>query len=221
MAYFTDFSNIQYPSPFSDRTSNRDYVTAKNIFRRAKIRDDFFQNVMVFDKYEISGDERPDQVAEALYGDAELDWVVLLSNNIINVRTEWPMSQEDLQRYATNKYGINELTATHHYVTKEVKNSYGQLIVPAGLEVDEDYSITYRDFSGNVTVSGTTVRSSVTNYEHEMEKNDEKRQIYALRSSYLEIVETDLREIMTYTDSSQFIDRRTKRAENLRLLSPR
>lgn len=221
MAYFSDFSNIQYPSPFSDRTSNRDTVLAKNIFRRAKIREDFFQNTIVFDKYLIVGDQRADQVAEEVYGDSTLDWVILLSNNILNIRSEWPMSQADLQRYATNKYGINELSAIHHYVTKEVRDYQDRLIVPAGLEVDSDYSVTFRSIDGNVTISGEALRQSVTNYEYESEKNDKKREIYVLRPSYLDIVETDLREIMTYTDSSQFIDRRTKRAENLRLLSPR
>lgn len=221
MGYFSSFSNIEYPSPFSDRSSNRDYVTAKNIFRRAKIREDFFQSAIVFDKYLIIGDDRADTVAEEVYGDPGLDWVVLLSNNMINVRSEWPMTEADLQSYATNKYGLSNLSNIHHYVTKEIKNSNNYLVLPAGLEVDQNFSYTYRDRNTNVTVSGSAVRESVTNYEYESSKNDAKRDIYVLRPSYLAIVETDLREIMNYTDSSQYIDNRTKRGENLRLLSPR
>ena len=221
MGYFSFFSNIEYPSPFSDRSSNRDYVTAKNIFRRAKIREDFFENATVFDKYLIIGDDRADVVAEQIYGDAELDWVILLSNNIINVRNEWPMTEADLQIYAANKYGLSNLSNIHHYVTKEIRNSNNYLVLPAGLEVDENFSYTYRNTNNNVTVSGSTVRESITNYQYEVLKNDAKRNIYVLRPSYLSIVENDLREIMNYTDSSQYIDNRTKRGENLRLLSPR
>ena len=95
MAYFDLFSDLLLPSFSDNRNSSYDYVRVKNLFKRGKIRDDFFQNATVFDKYAIVGDDRPDNVAQALYNSPYLDWVVLISNNIINVREEWPMSQTD------------------------------------------------------------------------------------------------------------------------------
>jgi hypothetical protein len=110
MAYFDEFPDILLPSFANDRNSSSDFVRSKNLFKRAKIRDDFFSTATVFDLYSIIGDDRPDNVAQKLYGDSELDWVVLLSNNIINIRDEWPMSQYDLERYLDNKYSQEQLS---------------------------------------------------------------------------------------------------------------
>jgi hypothetical protein len=70
-------------------------------------------------------------------------------------------------------------------------------------------------------LSGASIVTSVSNYDYEVLKNDEKRTIYVLRQNYIQTVIDDMREIMTYTDSSQYIDRRTKKGANLRILSPR
>ena len=90
MGYFRELPNLRYPSFLPDKTSSLDYVEVKNIFRRAKLRDDLQNNFTVFDKYEIPMGARPDTVAEDLYGNAEFDWVVLTTAGIINVRNEWP-----------------------------------------------------------------------------------------------------------------------------------
>ena len=84
MSYFRNFSDFLYQSPLASRTSSYDYIRAKNIFRRAKVRDDIFQAAVAFDKYQIIGEERPDQIAQKIYGSSQYDWVVLISNNIIN-----------------------------------------------------------------------------------------------------------------------------------------
>ena len=83
MAYFDLFPNVELPSFSNKRNSNNDTVVVKNLFKRGKVREDFFQNVTAFNKFRVIGDDRPDNVAFNVYGDEELDWVVLLSNNII------------------------------------------------------------------------------------------------------------------------------------------
>jgi hypothetical protein len=75
-------------------------------------------------------------VAEEFYGNAELDWVVLLTAGIINVRDEWPLSNYNLYRYAEEKYGMMDLNEVRHYETKEVKDSSGRLILPKEKDVD-------------------------------------------------------------------------------------
>ena len=73
MTYFREVSDLLYQSQQPNRNSSYDYARVKNLFRRAKIRDDFFQNATTFTKYKIIGEERPDQVAEKIYGSSEYD----------------------------------------------------------------------------------------------------------------------------------------------------
>ena len=213
MAYFDLFPNVLLPSHSEKRTSNRDFVASKNLFKRGAIRNDFFENAVTFEKYNVVGDDRPDNVANEIYDDPELDWVVLLSNNIINVRDEWPMSQYDFQRYLDNKYDKVQLGQIHHYETVEILNPLGLRILEAGLKVDESFEYKYSFEGTNYTVSDVT---SVTNYQYEINKNDAKRNIYVLRKSYLPMVMEDMRDIMTYEDSSQYINKRTKKGSDIR-----
>jgi len=221
MAYFDLFPDLLLPSFSDNRNSSYDYVRVKNLFKRAKIRDDFFQNAIVFDKYAIVGDDRPDNVSQILYNSAELDWIILLSNNIINVREEWPISQADFNNYLLDKYGSELLQEIHHYETKEVRDSEGNLLLQEGLVVDANFQFKYSNFGTQITLSGANIVTSVSNFEFENKKNEDKRTIYVLRQNYIQTVIDDMREIMTYTDSSQYIDRRTKKGANLRILSPR
>ena len=222
MAYFDEFPDILLPSFSDGRNSSSDFSKSKNLFKRAKIRDDFFETATVFGYYSILGDDRPDNVAQRVYGDSSLDWVVLISNNIINVRNEWPMSQYDLERYLDNKYTAEQLQEVHHYETKEVRTHPSVLLLEKGLHVDASFKFRYSDINGEPQeLSGSNIVTSISHYQYEVAKNDEKRKIYILKSNFLDTVFTYMREIMSYTNSSQFIDNRTKKGDNLRLLSPR
>ena len=96
MAYFNELPNISYPSLLPRSNKAEDRIIVKNIFKRAKLRDDVEQAITAFNYYQIEDGMRPDMVAERLYNDPELDWVVLTSNNITNVRDQWPLSHNDL-----------------------------------------------------------------------------------------------------------------------------
>ena len=217
MAYFDSHPNLILPSFSPNRTSTKDYYITKNLFKRGKIREDFFQNAVAFEKFLIVGDDRPDNVAEEIYGDPELDWVVLISNNILNVRDEWPMSQYDFQRYLNNKYDPEQLTQIHHYETKDVRDEQNILILEGGLTVDANFTFKYSQDGVNFSLSGSDILDSFTNFDFETKKNDKKRDIFVIRSKYLDMILEDLREIMTYQNSSQFIDRKTKQGDNIRI----
>lgn len=219
MSYFRRVSDILYQSQFSDVTGSDDYIRAKNIFRRAKIRDDIFQSAVAFTKYKVIGEERPDQVAEKVYGNSAFDWVVLLSNNIINVRTEWPLSDSEIDDYIFRKYTQSQLSEPHHYETTSVFDSRGKLIIPTGKLVDSNFSVTYFDEIINTSVTTTPVKS-ISNYEYEIKLNDNKRNIYTLRPRFLQTIIDDMEDIMSYGFSSQYVDNNTKKGENLRVLSP-
>ena len=218
--YFRKLPNLDYPSLLKNRGSNVDYIQTKNLFRRVKIREDLFANLMQFDKYEVVGDERPDNVSERMYGRDDLDWVVLLSNNIIDINNEWPLSQLQLNRFLADKYTPQELVSIHHYETLELRDNKNQLILPAGLVVDADFNIEYLSGgqvkSTNSLVDGRPVKA-VTFYDYENGLNEQKRNINVLKQEFLGLFIKDFERIMKYDKSSQYVNRKLKRTENPRI----
>ena len=218
--YFKQLPDFDYVSRLPDAKIS-DYITVKNLFKRGELATDIFENLAFFTKYEIVGNDRPDNVAYDTYGDPEFDWVVLLSNNIINIQSEWPMTHNDFNRFLLEKYGTyDKINATHHYQTKEVKNQGGAVVVPAELEVESDYSVTYYDWylSKEVTKLSSEIVEEVTNYDYEIKKENKKRDIFLLKPAYLPVVQDDLQDMMTYKEgSTQYLDETLKVAENIRL----
>ena len=214
MSYFRELPNFQYQSPFIDSLSSSEYVTVKNIFRRVKLRDDLQNVFTLFDKFVIKEGARPDTVAEEVYGKSDLDWVVLISAGIVNVRNEWPLSSRDLYNYVVEKYGLDEKDFVHHYETKEVKDSQGRLIMPKGNRVDADFSLTYYDNGSYVTKSEV---SGITNYEYEVQENVKKSTIFILRRFYLQQVLNDIKKEMNYKRSSQFVNNKLIKTPNTRV----
>lgn len=215
MTYFRELPNLNYQSTSADRSSSEDYVVVKNIFRRAKLRDDLKYVFTSLVDYYIKDGVRPDQVADNVYGDPELDWVVLTSANIINVRDEWPLNSYEIYNYSLNKYG-DDLNQIRHYETTEVKDSSGRLILPKGKVVDSGFTIP--DPSSSTATLNPV--GGVTNYEYESKLNDEKRSIYIISPGYLQVFLNDMKDIMRYTDSSQFVNTNLIQTENTRNTDP-
>ena len=213
MGYFKELPNLEYLSQLPDANTNETYITVKNLFKRAKLRTDIVNIITAFQYYQIKDNERPDVVASKIYDDSELDWVILITNNITNIREQWPLSSQDLYYYMIDKYGSNEnISGIHHYETTEVKDEYNRLVVPSGLQVDSNYSITYSKLN-NALVTVSPVKS-VSNYEYETDMNEKKRQIRILKPEYLSVIITDLRNIMRYDRSSQYVNQNTKKTYN-------
>lgn len=199
-----------------------DYIKVKNLFRKGEIRKDIFQNLAFFEKYKVVGDDRPDNVAFEVYEDPRLDWIVLLSSNVLNVQSEWPLPQTDFDRFVLDKYGdYNTLyNGIHHHETSEVKNSQGVIIVPAGLQVDSSYSVSYYDFFIEQQITTGNISIPITNYEYEEIIEDNKRNIFLLKKDYVGIILNDMEGIMEYKEgSSQYVNETLKRADNIRLYS--
>ena len=131
MAYFQELPNILYPSLLPSRNKVESRIVVKNIFKRAKLRTDVDQAITGFNYYTIKEGIRPDVVAQELYDNAELDWVVLISNNITNIRNEWPLSHNDLQEYMLDKYGSDaNVSGVHHYETRKIVDEYNRVVIP-------------------------------------------------------------------------------------------
>jgi len=215
--YFNKVPNFEYVSRLPDANIS-DYIPVKNLFKKGALREDIFQNLSTFTKYIVSGDKRPDNVAFEFYDDSSLDWLVLASNNIVNVKTEWPMSQLEYDKYLLDKYGSYEkINEVHHYETVEIRNRDNVIMVQKGLKVTSDYSITYFDERDGGLVTKYPVKT-VTNYDYEESLQEKRRNIFLLKPQYLSIALDDLELIMTYKKgSSQYKTESMKTADNIRL----
>jgi hypothetical protein len=325
-SYFRQVPNFEYVNRTKGNTDISNYINVKNLFKRGKIRPDIFGNLSYFTKYKIIGDERPDNIAFKEYEDSSLDWVVLLSNNILNVQSEWPLPQTSLDEVLLDKYGNYDklYSGIHHYETIEIKNSKGGVILPGGLEtpnkwktngnfiqatntkvnqisgtdakvatvtmyngiknlkvgsevlinnvsssvyngrfpvtsvlkvgdvvikftyvlpsipdvkqpeiggteevtftvegtvgVGNAYYYEYYDDDTYHTIPVANMTKAVTNYEYEMNKEDEKRNIFLLKPDYLNVVFNDLDDFMPYKKgAAQYVSDTLKKGENIRL----
>ena len=218
MGFFRELPNIEYLSVLSDRDSSLDYIKVKNLFRRVKVRDDLKKYFTIFDRVTVKDGARPDQVADIVYGNAELDWVVLITAGIINVNNEWPLSSYELYNYSLEKYGAL-LNATKHYETIEIRDQKNRLILPKGKIVDSDFSIP--DPNNPLTdLTGNAIRIGISYYEYETRLNEKKRELDLLKPRYLDQFLKDMRKIMKYSRSSQYVSTRLIKTSNTRIKSP-
>ena len=325
-SYFRQLPNLEYVNRNKGNKDISNYITVKNLFKRGKIRPDIFGNLNYFTKYKIIGDERPDNIAFKEYNDSSLDWVVLLSNNMLNVQDEWPLPQTSLDEILLEKYGSYQKlhSGVHHYETIEIKNSKGGVILPGGLEtpnkwrtngnyiqaintkinqisgteskiatvtmyngiknldvgsevyitnVSSDvyngrfpitsvlkvgdvvirftyilpdiptvkqpeilgteqvtftvegtvgtgnaYYYEYYDDNSYHTIPVANMTQTVTNYQYEIQKENDKRNIYLLKPDYLNVLFNDMDDIMPYKKgAAQYVSDTLKRGENIKL----
>ena len=218
--YFRRIPNFTTSSRLNNRNSNLDTTEVKNIFRRFKLRDDIASDFAAFEQYSIRGDERPDQVADLFYDDPTLDWVILTTNNIIDQRYSWPMSDYELYEYTYKKYG-EDINAIKHYETYEIVDSSDteRVVLDGGLIVDGNftfkfYNPTTQSYS---ELSNEFVAKPITNWEYETRLNDDKRTISILRRVYLDRAILDSIRELRYKKSSDYISNNLKKSSNIRL----
>ena len=242
MGYFRELPNILYQSPLLDKNSSRDYIVIKNIFRRAKLLDYLTGSATGLNQYTIGDGERPDTIAENLYGDARLDYVVIIIAGITNIHHEWPLQDYQVYDYALQKYGSeSEMLSTHHYETFEIRDNLDRQILPPKLIVDEEFKIYgsrskypsdtrytlraqtgYRqlDDKDEYTVKVDNIAHAVSNLEYETEENNKRREIDVLKTGYLQTFLNDLRDIMRYDQSSNYISPNLAATENTEVVNP-
>jgi len=205
--YFSIVPNISYDEkPISYPFSESDFVTAKNFFRRYKINEDVFSNVVYFSKYTITDGERPDTLADQAYVNPFYDWVILLTNNMVNAQYDWQMSNYEISKVIEEEYDTPYETI-HHYETDEI-GPY-----KAGQRVDETfYNGTHKlNINGSiVTKNGNEICRPVTIAEWFTEENEKKREIYLLKPSYVQSFVDDFRKQNLYKKSGNYINQRLK-----------
>ena len=242
MGYFKELPNILYQSPLLDKNSSRDYIVIKNIFRRAKLLDYLTGSATGLNQYTIGDGERPDTIAENLYGDARLDYVVIIIAGITNIHHEWPLQDYQVYDYALQKYGSeSEMLSTHHYETFEIRDNLDRQILPPKLIVDEEFKIYgsrskypsdtrytlraqtgYRqlDDKDEYTVKTDNIAHAVSNIEYEVEQNNKRREIDILKTGYLQTFLNDFRDVVRYDKNSSYITSSLVSTENTETVNP-
>ena len=206
--YFSIIPNVSYDEkPISYPFSESDFVVAKNFFRRYKINDDVFSNLLLFKKYTIQEGERPETLAQKAYGNVFYDWVILLTNNMVNAQYDWPLNNYELYKTLESEYD-DPYSEIHHYETAAI-GQYG-----AGLHVDETfYNGQHKvNIDGTITLkNGNEICSPITVAEYYSRENEKKREIYILKKSYLRSFVNDFRKQNLYQKSGNYINQRLKK----------
>ena len=164
MSYF-----VQFPLMAYDIKGDKSYKMLPHILRRVKLRANIRNGLFMFDNYDVQEGETPETIAFKWFGDTEYHWIVLMTNNITDRYYQWPLSQPQFQVHLEDKYGVENIDATHHY---EISQTSGPT--------------TSRDNSHLVEVnSDASGATAVTNREYEQREQDEIRQIRLLQPKYL------------------------------------
>ena len=241
MGFFKEIPNIAYQSPLSHKNSSRDYIVIKNIFRSAKLMDYVRGGAIAQNKLVLKDGDRPDTIAEYLYGDSALDYIVILVAGITNINHEWPLQDYQVYDYALEKYGSEaEMNAVKYYETFEIKDDQGRQILPPNLIVDVDFKLygsstqfgTNRynlisqagnrqlDDKTEYTVATDKIARAVTNLEYEYTNNEKKREIDVLKNGYVQTFINDLRDILKYDRSSKYVSSSLATTENTNVVNP-
>lgn len=216
MPYFNYIPDIKYDTkPISYPFSESEYVVAKNFFRRYKISDDFKKYAVFFKQYNVSDFEKPWTIANIAYGDPQLDWVILLTNNIVNPLFDWPQDSFTLRKILEGKYN-DPYGAIKHYETFYKTDSTGVVVQNKGIIVDQQFytdSHKYYDSGTNqvVTSPGNEWAKPVTIFEYESDLNDNKKNIFLLKPVYLDNFIREFRTNNKYSDSTDTITSRLKK----------
>ena len=216
--YFSILPNIKYDvKPQSFPFSSSDYVEVNNFFRRYLINEDIFDYTVYLNQYAVNQGVRIEYIAEEVYGRPSLDWVIALTNDITNIYEDWPMDDIVLQEWAEDKYGSTVYSDLAYYeISADVKNSAGLAVLKKGQKVDskfynESFSYHNGDASNTViTVSGSSVASPVTLWEEVTKKNEEKRDIWILKPTYIEPLLGSLKKQSKYGKCSAYLSKKLK-----------
>jgi hypothetical protein len=169
--YFANFPVIPY-----DSVGNGNYKYVTNLLRRVGMRAQIKSNVLLFDTYDIRSGETPEEIADKLYDDSELHWVILMVNNITDRYHQWPLNENQFQAYINDKY--DNIDAVHHYETTQTSGDT-TIKIDVGT-VNTDYP----------------AATAITNYEYELAQENEKRGIRLLDPRYLGVFLDEFKQLM-------------------------
>jgi len=167
MAYFDNFPLTPYLA------NNRiDFSIVTDITKRVAAKNELKENYAIYDEYDVPDNETPEIVSYRLYGSTSYHWIILLMNDIIDPRFDWPLSQYNLRKFVESKYGADDVNVygIHHY----------QISTTNSIIVDSDYPNAI----------------SISNIEYEIEENEKKRRIKVLKKEFIPTFVTEFEKLI-------------------------
>ena len=182
--YFANFPLIVY-----DSVGNGDFKIVTNLLKRVALRTKVRTNTLLYDTYDVKEGETPEMIADRLYNDSELHWVILIVNDITDRYHQWPLSTSQFLAFINDKYvnadGTSNVDGVHHY---EIPQSSGD--TKTKIEVYQNSAL----YTGDSDFYASA--SIVTNFEYEENQQDEKRKIRLLDPSYIDQFVTEFKALM-------------------------
>lgn len=219
--YFDLFPRILYDIEGNALTK---FDVTTNIFFRMQVVQEALTNISSYYYHNISDSETPEIIAEAVYGDPEAHWIILLANNIIDPQYDWPLPPQAFAAYLTDKYGsvANSQLQIHHY-EKVIRREFGDTVSETRFRINQerltdnallipfDYyegdgslpetqSVETIDLGNGQTVVQIIYREAITCYDYENEQNENKRQIKIIKPEYYPLI---IEEFNTLTGNSR------------------
>tara|TARA_B100000902_G_scaffold260567_1_gene246837 strand:+ start:1225 stop:1881 length:657 start_codon:yes stop_codon:yes gene_type:complete len=217
--FFSLLPSIEYAkSPISYPFSQSDYILAKNFFKKYQIDENIYDYAIYFDKYVLQTGERLDTIASKFYGNVLYDWVIAITNNMINPGYALPMDDNDVRIYAEGKYGDDTYSGIHHYETLAYKDINNNVLIPAGLTVDYKWYTSSHELnngSSTVSIPGTALATAIYNYDYEIKQNEKYREIDILKPALIDVFINDFKRTNRYQESSDFITEKLKRTSTV------
>ena len=208
MQYFSNLPKIIYTD------KNKVSTLYTNLMARVSFIPDMLSNSLNFYEYDIQDGDTPEIVAHKYYNDISRFWIVLYCNEMMDPQWDWPLSNKQFDKYVINKYGnnINQIHHNEKVITKTSRGSENDKTVVEKFVISElEYttllyayaynaagispSSTYNFSTGFVDVTIQPVR--ITNYEYEVEQNENKRSIKLLNKLYADQLETEFTKLMS------------------------
>ena len=209
--FFDSTPNFLYPDFFEAGK----FKLSKNLFGRVRARDSINAIFSSSTRYTIKSGQTPDQIAYDLLGDSSHYWTILLINNITDTQTQWPFDDYELDKIIEDRYG-NLADKIRHWETKEVKDSYDNIVLESGIIIEvfsnttaqnassytPTWSWTYAYSRSDSAVTERTLTGSdlypTTNREYEHQLNDLKREIWIPQPSSISLMESEIEELLEY-----------------------
>ena len=209
--FFDSTPNFLYPDFFEAGK----FKLSKNLFRRVRARDSINSIFSSSTKYTIKSGQTPDEIAYDLLGNSDHYWTILLINNITDTQTQWPFDDYELDKIIEDRYG-NLADKIRHWETKEVKDSYNNIVLDSGIIIEvfsnttaqnassytPTWSWTYAYSRSDSAVTERTLTGSdlypTTNREYEHQLNDLKREIWIPQPSSISLMESEIEELLEY-----------------------
>lgn len=161
--YFDNFPTFLYPFKINNKT---EYKLVKDISQNVRVRKEILANITLYDEYDIREGDTPEIISEKVYGSPLYHWVVMLCNERYNYIDDYPLTQYELEKHITDKYGSGNEYDTHHYI----------------------------DANGNIVDS--TQGTSVSNYDYETDLNESKRRIKLISPTLLNTILKNFKDII-------------------------